>query len=574
MHELVTSDVLVIGGGAAGLRAAVEASDAGARVVLVIKRGLGNSGATAYGVTEVAGFNVADGEVDPLDNPDVHYQDIREASLGMCDERLARILVEEAYPRMKDLEKWGVVFEKDNNKYLEIQGCFASRPRMHIIKGHGIPIVKALGREIRRREIKILENVMISNLFVEDGRCRGVIGEDKTGKFFVFNAKSVILATGGAGRLFRLNLNPEDITGDGYAMAYRAGAELINMEFMQAGVGTIYPTENLLNAWLWSLKPKLINKGGKELLSDYVPSHLVEKCYLEKSEHFPFSSRGDSKYIEIAIHTEIKERRATDKGGILLDFTHVDDAFLKIFSEKSNIGKMWSLTQEWFINRGVDLTKQPLQVVVHAHAINGGLRINEEAQSTISGLYAAGELAGGPHGADRLGGNMMVACQVFGARAGRYAAKNAQRTKDKPINKKLINKEKHRILKVLQTEGSHSASELKRQIQQTMWQNVLVVKSRDSLEKCKHDLQRIRKSFEENSKAEKTEVFEALEVENLLDVAEIMVNAASTREESRGSHYREDCPMLDNANWHKVISIRSGEGEMKLRLISLPKFGT
>jgi len=572
MHELVNSDVLVIGGGAAGLRAAVETSDAGASVVVVVKKGLGNSGATAYGVAETAGFNVADGEIDPLDNPDIHYQDIIEASLGMCDERLARILVEDAYPRMKDLEKWGVVFEKDNNKYLEIQGCFASRPRMHIIKGHGIPIVKALGREIRKRGIKILENIMISNLLIEDGRCRGAIGEDKTGKFFIFDTKSTILATGGAGRLFRFNLNPEDITGDGYAMACRVGAELINMEFIQAGVGTIHPTENLLNAWLWSLKPKLRNKDGKGLLSDYVSSNLVEKCHLNKSEHFPFSSRDTSKYIEIGIHTEIKEGRVTDKGGILLDFTHVDDAFLKTFSEKSNIGKMWNLTQEWFINRGVDLTKQPLQIVVHAHAINGGVRINEHAQSTISGLYAAGEVAGGPHGADRLGGNMMVACQVFGVRAGRYAAKSAKRTKDKPMNKKLINKEKHRILKILQTEGSRSASELKRQIQQTMWQNVLVVKSRQSLEECKHDLQKIRKSFEENLKAEKKEVFEALEVQNLLDVAEIMTNAASTREESRGSHYREDYPILDNTNWNKIISIRSIKGKMRLSFISLPKF--
>jgi len=570
MYEFVNSDVLVIGGGAAGLRAAIEASDNGASVVIALKGRLGSSGATAYGVSEMAAFNVADGDIDSLDNPDVHYSDIIEAGLGMCDEKLARILVDEAYPRMKELEKWGVVFEKDNDKYLEIRACFSSRPRAHIIKGHGIPIVKALGREIKRRGIKILENIMISNLLIEDGRCIGAIGVDKTGKFFVFNTNSTILATGGAGRLFRLNLNPKDITGDGYAMAYRAGAELINMEFMQAGVGTIYPIENLLNAWLWSLKPKLRNKDGKEILSHYLPSNsMLDKCYQKKTEHFPFSSRDNSKYIEIGIHTEIKEGRATDKGGILVDFTHVDDKFLKTFSEKSELRKMWNLTQGWFMNRGVDLTKQPLQVAVYAHAINGGLRINEEAQSTISGLYAAGEVAGGPHGADRLGGNMMVACQVFGARAGKYAAETSKRTKNKILNKKLIDKEKQRVLKILQAGGSHPASELKKQIQQTMWQNVLVVKSGQSLEKCKHDLQKIRKSFQENLRAEKKEVFEALEVENLLDVAEIMVNAASTREESRGSHYREDYPILDNTNWNKIISVRSINGEMRLRFISL-----
>jgi len=575
VDELVTADVLIIGGGAAGARAAVEASDVGASIVLVVKGKLGSSGATTYGVVETAGFNVADGDVDPLDNPDVHYQDIVDAGLGMCDERLARILVDEAYARMRDLEKWGVVFEQDNNKYLEIQGCFASHPRMHIIKGHGIPIARALDREIRKRGVRVLENVMIFNSLVEDGRCIGAIGVEKRGRIFVFKTKSVILATGGAGRLFRLNLNPKDITGDGYAIAYRAGAELINMEFMQAGVGTIYPTENLLSSWLWSLKPKLKNKNGKEFLSCYVPSNSVlDKCYQEKSLHFPFSSRDSSKYIEIGIHTELKEGRATERGGILLDFTHVDDKLLKTFPDQSGIKKMWNFTRDWFINRGVNLTREPLQVVVHAHAINGGLRINERAQSTVSGLYAAGEVAGGPHGADRLGGNMLVACQVFGARAGRYAAENAKRTKDKAINKKLIDKHRHLILQTLQIGSSHPASELKKRIQNTMWQNVLVVRSRQSLQKCKHDLQKIREALTGNLEPEKKEIFESLEVGNLLNVAEIMVNAALTREESRGCHYRENYPMLDNTNWNKVISIRSSDGEMKLCFISLPKLGS
>jgi len=568
MDEIIDSDVLVIGAGGAGLRAALEASGKSANVVVVVKGSLGSSGATAYGVSEMAAFNVADGDVDPSDNPNAHYQDIIEAGLGMCDERLARVLVDEAYVRMKDLEKWGVVFERDNSRYLEIRACFSSKPRSHIIKGHGIPIVKALGKEIRKRGVKIIEDVMISNLLIEDGKCTGAIGIDKKGKFIIFNAKSTILATGGAGRLFRLNLNPKDITGDGYAMAYRAGAELINMEFMQAGVGTIYPTENLLNAWLWSLKPRLINKDNEEFLSHYVPSDLIDRCYQDKAKHFPFSSRDNSKYIEIAIHTEIKKGKATDKGGVLLDFTHVNDTFLKTFPEKSEIRKMWSITQEWFARRGLDITKEPLQVVVHAHAINGGLRINEKAQSTIPGLYAAGEVAGGPHGADRLGGNMMVTCQVFGQRAGKYAAENAKKEKDRAINKKLIDKEKQHILEILQKSGSRPASELKRMIQETMWQNVLVVRSKRSLERCKGDLQKIREVFSENLKVEKEEVFEALEVENLLDVADMMVSAALARKESRGSHYREDYPTSDS-NWKKVISIRLSDGEMKLSPISL-----
>ena len=154
MEKVVKTDVLVIGAGAAGTRAALESYDNGASVTIALKGRLGFSGATAYGVSEIAAFNVADGDVDPLDDPDVHYRDIIEAGLGMCDERLARILVDEAYPRMKELEKWEVVFEKDNDKYLEIRACFSSKPRAHIIKGHGIPIVKALGQKIKEEGLK------------------------------------------------------------------------------------------------------------------------------------------------------------------------------------------------------------------------------------------------------------------------------------------------------------------------------------------------------------------------------------------------------------------------------------
>lgn len=571
MPETMNSDVLIVGGGGAGARAAVEASDDGASVVLALKGYLGSSGATTYGVAEMAGFNVADGGVEPLDNPDVHYQDILTAGLGMCDEKLARILVDEAYPRMKDLENWGVRFEKDNSKYVEIKACFSSYPRTHVIKGFGIPIIKALGRQIGRRDVRVVENVMISNLLIEDGRCVGAMGVDKKGSFIIFNAKSTILATGGAGRLFRFNLNPKDITGDGYAMAYRAGAELINMEFMQAGIGTIYPTENLLSAWLWSLKPKLKNKDGQEFLRGYVPPDLIEKCYQEKSEHFPFSTRDSSKHIEIGIQEEIKEGRVKDKGGIWLDFTHVDETFLKKFPKKSDIRKMWNLTRDWFRNRGADLRKHPIQVVIHAHAMNGGLRVSEEARSTIRGLYAAGETAGGPHGADRLGGNMMVTCQVFGTRAGKYAAQNAKCTRDRKISKKLIAEEKHRILRIFGTEGTRAASALKKQIQHIMWQNVLVVRNEQSLRNCRDELHEIRKEFEGNLKPDREKILEALEVENLLEVAEIIVSAALIRQESRGSHYREDHPRVDNVNWNRVISIRPSGKEMKLHLIDLPR---
>jgi fumarate reductase (CoM/CoB) subunit A len=270
MPEMIESDVLIVGGGGAAARAALEAHLQGSKVVMVMKGKFGECGATAYKVAEMAGYNVADGKVDPQDNPREHFKDICRAAAGMCDEGLAKILTEKALLTIPELEGWGVNFEKDGDGYLEVTGCFASRPRMHVIKGHSEPILAALKREIERRNIQILEFIIISDLLIQDGVCLGALGINERREFFVIKAKSTILATGGAGQLFLNNLNPPDITGDGYALGYRAGAEMVNMEFMQAGLGIIYPIRNILNSWVWLLHPRVYNKEGKEFLQPYL----------------------------------------------------------------------------------------------------------------------------------------------------------------------------------------------------------------------------------------------------------------------------------------------------------------
>ncbi len=568
MAKTIESDALVIGGGGAAARAALEAHLQGSRVVMVMKGKFGECGATAYKVAEMAGYNVADGKVDPEDNPEVHFEDICKAASGMCDQRLAKLLAYEALQTVPYLERLGVKFEKDGDRYMEVIGCFASRPRMHIIKGHSEPIIAALKKQIDQSDIHVHESTMITNLLVEKEGCLGAVGSDEKGHFVVFQAKSTVLGTGGAGQLFRFNMNPPDVTGDGYAMGYRAGAELVNMEFMQAGPAMIYPIKNIINSWLWLLLPRLYNDAGEEFLYRYLPQGMgQEECFVARSGHYPFSTYDGSQYLDIAIHKEIKAGRR-----VWLDFTKVNEANLPDTPRGEEVRRMWSLTRDWLrIHRNLDLKSQPVEIASFGHAINGGLRIDERAQSTIPGLYAAGETAGGPHGADRLGGNMILTCQVFGARAGRFAAQHAKGKESSAIPQSFIREEEAKIENIRQRKGRIKPEKIKEKIKEAMWEDLLIVRSETSLRNCLRNLETIEGELSSDILIEDNkDLTDALEIQNMIDTGRIMVKAALIRKESRGSHYREDYPVKDDENFSKSIITKKVEEQMIQYLEKLP----
>ena len=259
MYRTHETEVLIVGSGGAGCRAALEAFHEGAQVTLITKGRFGKSGTTAFRVADTAGYNLADGEVDPEDNPEVHFEDILRAGKGMAYEELANVLATEALETGPYLESLGVHFEKElsSNRFIEVTGCFASRPRMHILKDHGKQIINALVQEIERSSIDIIERTCIFELLVSEGVCTGALGVGPTGEIEVFKAKTVVLGCGGAGQLFKYTLTPPDITGDGYGLGLRAGAELVNMEFMQVVLGTLRPTRNQFNTYLWCARPPL-----------------------------------------------------------------------------------------------------------------------------------------------------------------------------------------------------------------------------------------------------------------------------------------------------------------------------
>lgn len=558
---MIETDVLVIGSGGAGCRAAFEAVQAGCDVTLVSKGLFGKSGTTAFRVADTAGYNFADGIVDPADNPDQHLADIRRAGKGMEYAGLARVLAEEALDTAPFLEKLGVKFEKDpaTGRYIEVTGCFASRPRMHILKDHGEQIIRALVPAIKALPIRIVERLLIVDLLVENGICKGAVGIDSQGEPVVLRAKAVVLACGGAGQLFRYTLTPKDITGDGYALGLRAGAELVNMEFMQVVLGTVAPTRNQFNTFLWCARPRMQNAAGEQLLEKYLPAAATaEQCMDAKSRHFPFSTGDESRYIEIAVQ---KELLSSDQAAVFIDLTGITDAVVAGLAPDSPLPKVWPIVKAFMTDRGFSIATRPVPVACFAHAVNGGLKIDRDGQTTLPGLYAAGEVAGGPHGADRLGGNMLVTCQVFGARAGRAATRRASREKQAAAGRRQDAAVLDRIESCRRQQGPWQVQQMKARLQEAMWRNVLVVRSQAKLEAARADLADLRSRLPQAKINGINDLRALFELRNLLDVADAIVAAALHRTESRGSHYREDFPAQES-RWDKRILIGCRNGEI------------
>lgn len=561
LHE---TDVVVVGGGGAAVRAAFEARQTGARVLLVTKGRLGATGATSYGVASTAGFAVADGVGDPLDNPDVHIGDILRNGAGCADPKLVRILAEEARAAAAFLESQGVEFVRDKQgKVLVAMGDFASRPRNRKIYGHGRPIVLALKNACAASGVQVMENTVVSDLLQEQGRCQGVLAMDLQGSLHAVTAGATILGTGGAGQLFEYSLSPPDVTGDGYALGYRAGAELANLEFMQAGFGLIHPFTNIIMGWFWLLGPKFTNRLEEEFLERYLPSGIDrEACFRAKVRHYPFSAQDASRYLEITAKREIEAGRGTERGGLYFDLREVNEA--ERIPPGSDIATMWPLSKEWFKSKGLDIMIRPLEIAVFGHAINGGLRIAANAQSTLPGLYAVGEASAGPYGADRLGGNMLLNCMVFGARAGRHAGQTASGRRSQ-ISQGRLRDFAASVASLLGRSGSRKVTEVKREIKAAMSRHVLVIRSGSGLEKCLARLQAIREELVPTIAVETPKDLVGLhEAMNLLEVGELMTRAALMRTETRGSHFREDFPEPDDKEWACPVFIQRKEGKPSL----------
>lgn len=552
--RFIRTDVLVIGAGAAGIRAAVEARKQGVETLLVAKGMLAETGSTFYPMGWGWGFQACLGIADKEDTPRDHLQDILEVGLDMCDETLAEILVREAPERIKDLMDYGLEFDKRNGKYVQNYGCFSKRPRAFIATGME-KIRKTFTGVVRDHGIRVVPNTMVVDLILQEDGCVGAVGVDTRGQAVIFEAKSVVMATGGGGNLFSFNLNTPDITGDGQAMAFRAGAELTNLEFFQIGFALVYPLEKtLFEGVLFQYKPGLYNGAQREFVKNYLPSGVdLGECFRLRATHMPFSTRDVSKYIDIASFREVLEGRSSPHGGILIDLTNVSSEALR----ENPLGEAWWSQVK---ARGFDPTRELMEVTLHVHTLNGGLRTNEKTETTVPGLYAAGEVAAGPHGADRLGGNMIPATQVFGARAGRFAANRAKSMGRRSVNKTVAEQLEANIQSMMRRKDGLLVKDVKGKIQRAMWGNVLVNRREKNLTDCLSVLSKIEKEELPELKIFNTdELFDALALPNMVQLGKTMTTAARVRKESRGSHHRYDCPKMDTNASKSIVLHQEGK---------------
>src|SRR5438309_6439276 len=439
-YQTFEHDVLVIGSGGAGLRAAIEASAAGVSVGLVCKCLLGK----AHTVMAEGGVAAALANVDERDNWKVHFADTMRGGQYVNNWRMAELHAKEAPDRVRELEAWGAVFDRTADGRI-LQRNFGGHryPRLaHVGDRTGLELIRTLQDEGVHRGIDVHMEFTVVSLLATDGRASGVVGyERERGRFKVFGASAVILATGGAGRAYKITSNSWEGTGDGHSLAYHAGAELLDMEFIQFHpTGMIWPPSVqgiLVTEGVRGEGGILLNSEGRRFLFDDIPDAYKNQTADNEDEGFRYT-QGDKSarrppelltrdHVARCIVREIREGRGSPHGGVFLDISWIKKRLPD--AEELIKKKLPSMYHQFLKLADIDITREPMEVGPTTHYIMGGVRVEPESQmSTVLGLFAAGECAAGLHGANRLGGNSLSDLLVFGQRAGAHAAQFAKKT--------------------------------------------------------------------------------------------------------------------------------------------------
>jgi len=525
-------DVIVVGGGLAGICAAQQALRSGAKTALVSKGWIGGIGVRGAGAS---GCGTSEGGVpaffrlleEPFDAD--RFQDmIINAGLGVVERDMVSFFVEE--------------FTKLKPEAEEIMSCYQQPGPFSL----GVPLLRTYLNSVRRGAA-IYGQTTVAQVLTQEGLCHGVLCVDEsTGERFPLYSKAVILAAGGDAGLFSVNVHPECVSGDGYALGLRAGAEAINLEFMQIFSMTSAPTRNLIHFMHEEHLSCLYNAEEQEFLSHYLPEGITqEECIRENTLHAPFSVRDRaSRYLAIGIVEEIKAGRGTSSGGIYVDLR--------------NCPSFRGTAQDHFFRyRGIDVSARPVEVSMGFQCCNGGLRTNRNMETTVAGLYAAGENAGGFHGADRLGGNMLAGCMISGRIAGEQAAGYAQAhacAEQLPCPTKTSLAERPELMSVY--------APLIMTVRQSAWDNLLVIKSASSIKCFQARLEEVHS--EARNIAGNPDAI-PVELENLLVLSSALAKSSLDRKESRGGFYREDYPSATQGRPETHVLSLSEAGEVVLR---------
>ena len=587
-YPVIEHDVLVIGAGGAGLRAAIEASVQGARVALITKSLLGK----AHTVMAEGGMAAALANVDDRDNWRVHFADTMRGGQYLNNWRMAEIHAKEAPDRVRELEAWGAVFDRtDDGRILQRNFGGHRYPRLaHVGDRTGLEMIRTLQDYGVHRGIDVYMEHTITALLKDDGRVAGAVGYDRErGRFKVFRAKATVMATGGLGRAFRITSNSWEYTGDGYALAYDAGAALQDMEFIQFHpTGMVWPPSVqgiLVTEAVRGEGGILLNKDGRRFMFDDIPDNYRNQTANDEEEGWRYT-QGDKSarrppelltrdHVARCIVREIKEGRGSPHDGVFLDIAWIKR---KLPNSADHIkAKLPSMYHQFKQLAGIDITEQPMEIGPTTHYTMGGIRVDGETQmSTLPGLFAAGEAAAGLHGANRLGGNSLSDLLVFGKRAGEYAARFAKQDGPTRIDQAQVESAVKRALAPFDRGAAgENPYAVQADLQTSMQQLVGIVRQASEMLEALERLKGFRARAELAGIAGNREYnngwHTALDLHNLLTVSEAIARAGLDRKESRGAHFREDHPSKSDefARFNLVIE-RGPDGAMRLSRTPIP----
>ena len=549
-YETREYDVLIIGAGGAGLRAAIEALAQGASVGVVCKSLLGK----AHTVVAEGGIAAAMANVDAADSWKTHFRDTMRGGKFLNNWRMAQLHAQESPERVRELEQWGALFDRTESGDI-LQRAFGGhtfKRLCHVGDRTGLEMIRTLQDRGVQQGIDVYMECTVTRLLTDSGRLAGAFAYwRENGRFIVFKAKSIVIATGGIGKAWRVTSNSWEYTGDGMALAYEAGAELMDMEFVQ-----FHPTGMVWPPGVQGILVTEAVRGEGGILRNKAGERFMEKYDPKRME---LSTRD---VVARSIYTEVKDGRGTEHGGAYLDISHKPAEYVK--------KKLPSMYHQFKELADVDITKGPMEVGPTCHYMMGGIRVDAEtAESTVPGLFAAGEAAAGLHGANRLGGNSLSDLLVFGRRAGLAAAAHAKRSSTLSIDSAQIDQAERELLAPFSNSGTESPYAVHRDLQEVMQNLVGIFRTDEDLRKALAELAKLKTRAAKVS-VEGSRLFNpgwhlSYDLKAMLIVSEAVAHSALARTESRGAHSRIDYPSLDPV-WEKKNNIIICEGgQMKRR---------
>jgi succinate dehydrogenase / fumarate reductase flavoprotein subunit len=555
-YETHEHDVLIIGAGGAGLRAAIEALAQGARVGLVCKSLLGK----AHTVMAEGGIAAAFGNVDKSDDWRTHFRDTMRGGKFLNNWRMAQLHAEEAPERVRELEQWGALFDRtaDGQILQRAFGGHTFKRLCHVGDRTGLELIRTLQDRGVQQGIDVFMECTITRLIKDGDRVSGAFGYwREQGRFVTFKAKSIVMATGGIGKAWKITSNSWEYTADGMALAYEAGAELLDMEFVQFHpTGMVWPpgVQGIL------VTEAVRGEGGK--LTNNRGERFMEKY---DSKRMELSTRD---VVARAIYTEVKEGRGSVHGGAYLDISHQPADYVR--------KKLPSMYHQFKELADVDITTGPMEVGPTCHYMMGGIRVDAEtAQSTVSGLFAAGEAAAGLHGANRLGGNSLSDLLVFGKRAGKAAADYAKSAQSGALDSAQLQDAEREMLAPFERSQGEFPYEIHRDLQDFMQSLVGIFRTEGDLQKALGELEKLKPRLD-RMRADGTRMFNpgwhlTRDLRSMALIAEAVTRSALARRESRGAHSRIDYPNFDEAWGTQNNIIANQNGQMTLQQRPVPE---